>query len=272
MLCATAHVRSCTCVFVRVCTTEVTLEQISIQERFRDAEAVAFSEGFSDREDIQSLDKCRKTVKFRLRNAGVGMYAPWNLHPDLTEERLVAVAQLIASGRDAALEIYDPDRGFNGWLLGCCAYQFGRHRIERAVDEAAFSWLSLARGTRHFIFQIGSAPVRFYRDDPDDPSDKVLRQSGFEAQQLSLSLGDEMAEGMSFRLVVETGMDGELIRIVFLGLRSGTTILFWEVPLQDALHAPLVQMGAAPLDEGVALPPPAVAVKRRNPGTATSGG
>ena len=107
---------------------------------------------------------------------------PWEFHPDLTQDRLVAVAQLIASGRDAALEIYDPVRGFNGWLLGCCAYQFGRVRIQRAVEEQSLPWLGISRGTRHFIFQIGAVPVRFYRDDPDDPSEKVLQQSEFEVQ------------------------------------------------------------------------------------------
>jgi hypothetical protein len=194
---------------------------------------------------------------------------PWHLHPDLTEERLVAVAQLIATGRDAALEIYDPVRGFNGWLLGCCAYQFGRFRIEKAVEEEAYPWLSLSRGAKHFIFHIGTVPVRFYRDDPDDPSDKVLRQSELEAKQLSLAFGDGSAtEPDSFRLVVQTGLGGELIRIAFLALREGSTVLLWNVPLDrgtGAVRAPLVPVGPAPLDGGVTLPSPAVAVRRRLP-------
>jgi hypothetical protein len=190
---------------------------------------------------------------------------PWDFHPDLTAARLQDVAQLIASGRDAAMEIYDPVRGFNGWLLGCCAYQFGRVRIERAVEDGTLPWLGLMRGTKHFIFQIGLVPVRFYRDDPDDPSEKVLRQSEFEARQLSLALNDDEAgEGISFRLVVQTGIGGELLRIVFLALRGGVAALVWNVPLhRDGGRAPLVPVGAAPRDEGVALPAPSVTVRRR---------
>ena len=198
---------------------------------------------------------------------------PWDFHPDLSETRVVEVAQLIAGGRDAALEIYDPARGFNGWLLGCCAYQFGRFRIERAVEDGTFSWLGLVRGARHFIFQIGSVPVRFYRDDPDDPSEKVLRQSELEARQLSLALGnDEAVDGVSFRLVVQTGIGGELVRVVFLALRAGAAILTWNVPLRrDGVRAPPVPVGSAPRDEGVALPAPAVSVRRR-PAAATGAG
>ena len=197
---------------------------------------------------------------------------PWEFHPDLTEGRLVAVAQLIASGRDAALEIYDPVRGFNGWLLGCCAYQFGRVRIERAVEEQSLPWLGISRGTRHFIFQIGAVPVRFYRDDPDDPSEKVLQQSEFESKQLSLALGDEGDGADSFRLIVQTGPGGELIRISFLALREGEAVLVWDVPLlRDGVRAPLVVVGAVPRDQGVALPPPTVTVRRR-PAAKASGG
>jgi hypothetical protein len=197
---------------------------------------------------------------------------PWDFHSDLAEERLVEVAQLIARGRDAALEIYDPIRGFNGWLLGCCAYQFGRFQIEPAVEEQRMPWLGITRGTRHFIFQIGVVPVRFYRDDPDDPSEKVLQQSEYEARQLSLALGDEGSGADSFRLIVQTGLGGKLIRIAFLALRKGTTVLAWDVPLRlDAVRAPLAAVGATFRDAGVALPPPSVTVRRRRPAAEAAG-
>lgn len=198
---------------------------------------------------------------------------PWDFHPDLTEDRLEQVAQLIAGGRNSAMEIYDTERGFNGWLLGCCAYQFGRFRIERAVQDGALPWLGLILGTRQFIFQIGAVPVRFYRDDPDDPSDKVLRQSELEARQLSLALSsDEARDGMSFRLVVQTGIGGELLRIVFLALRNGVTALVWNVPLRkDGVRAPLVAVGSTPRDEGVALPAPTVTVRQPTAAARTGG-
>lgn len=59
---------------------------------------------------------------------------------------------------------------------------------------------------------------------------------------------------------------GELIRIAFLALREGTTVLAWDVPLRlDAVRAPLAAVGATSSDAGVALPPPSVTVRRRRP-------
>jgi hypothetical protein len=67
---------------------------------------------------------------------------------------------------------------------------------------------------------------------------------------------------------VQTGLGGELIRIAFLALREGSTVLLWNVPLDrgvGAVRAPLVPVGPAPLDRGVTLASPSVAVRRRLP-------
>jgi hypothetical protein len=116
----------------------------------------------------------------------------------------------------------------------------------------------------HFIFQIGSVPIR----------EKVLRQSELEARQLSLVLnGDEERDGLSFRLVVQIGIGGELLRIVFLALREGVTALVWNVPLRgDRVRAPIVAVGSTPRDEGVALPALSVTVRRRPAPAARAGG
>lgn len=197
---------------------------------------------------------------------------PWDLHADLMEDRLVAVAGLIAGGRHSATEIYEPARGFNAWLLGCCAYQFGKFQIEQAAAGDALPWLSIVSSSKHFIFQVGTVPVRFRRDDPEDPSAKVLQRSEDETRQLSLALGDHAGDDLSFRLVVDTGEGGELLRIVFLALRGERTFVFWPVSLGDGgARAPLVDIGSGPRDDGVALPPPSV-LPRRKPGAAASDG
>ena len=182
---------------------------------------------------------------------------PWDLHEDLAEDRLVTVAGLIAGGRHSAAEIYEPARGFNAWLLGCCAYQFGKFQLEQAAAGDALPWLSIVSPTKHFIFQVGTVPVRFRRDDPEDPSAKVVQRSEDETRQLSLALGDDAGGNLSFRLVVDTGEGGELLRIVFLALRGERTIVFWPVPLgEGGARAPMVGIGPGPRDDGVALPPP----------------
>lgn len=105
--------------------------------------------------------------------------------------------------------------------------------------------------------------MRFFRGDAEEPSKRTLRRQESEAQQLALALGDaDRAEGLMFRLAVETGEGGEVTRVVFLALRGedGANECFWPVPLDHAdVSAPAGQ------NAGAALTPPLAAgtIKRR---------
>ena len=108
---------------------------------------------------------------------------PWDYHADLIEERLIAVAQLIADGRQAAVELFDEEAGDNGWTLGCRAFQFGRARILRAVDENTHPWLGVIDRTLQLVFTVGEVPMRIYRGEADEPTDRTRRQSHHELRQ-----------------------------------------------------------------------------------------
>ena len=63
---------------------------------------------------------------------------PWDYHPDLTSERLVKVAQLLALGRGDAVDRFDPTIGDDNWTLGVCAYNYGCFQIARAAGTPGF--------------------------------------------------------------------------------------------------------------------------------------
>lgn len=158
---------------------------------------------------------------------------PWELHPALTEERITACARLLARGRTDALAMADSWAGDDAWSIGCRAYSFSRNRLRRAAEAGRYPWLGVLDETHHFIFLIEGVPVRFFRGDADEPSKRTLRQQESEAQQLALALGgNDAAEGLMFRLAVETGEEGEVTRVVFLALRGeeGQVVCFWPVP------------------------------------------
>jgi hypothetical protein len=157
---------------------------------------------------------------------------PWELHPALTEERLVAAAQLLRRGREEAVRLADPFAGDDSWSIGCRAYSFSRHQVAAAARSGRHPWLKVLDETHHFVFLIEGVPVRFFRGDAEDPTKRTLRQQESEAEQLALALGVE-AEGLMFRLAVETGEGGEVTRVVFLALRGeeGRAECFWPVPL-----------------------------------------
>lgn len=185
---------------------------------------------------------------------------PWDYHPDLTAERLATVARLIVEGRQAAVERFDEEAGDNGWSLGVRAFQFVRARILRNAENNNLPWLSIIDRTLQLIFKIGEVPVRFYKGEADEPTDRTLRQSYSELRQLNFVF-DEGNEGrdLTYRFAVETDIDGSVLAVKFVGLRGETAVLNWDVPLDgDSLAIGTVGREAT---ESVELGAPPVGVR-----------
>jgi hypothetical protein len=138
--------------------------------------------------------------------------------------------------------------GDDPWSIGCRAFAFGRHRLKRAAESGEYPWLEVLDDSAHFVFVIGSngqgVPVRFYRGPAEEPTERTLRRQEVEAQQLSLAIGEEAAEGLVFRFAIETGEVGRVERVVFLALRGDDQVeCFWPIPLE--VPAPAVPTGVA---------------------------
>ena len=162
---------------------------------------------------------------------------PWDFHPALTEERLRLCARLLANARRDALAMASYAMGDDPWSVGCRAFAFGRHRLERAAASGDYPWLEVLDDSAHFVFVIGGngngVPVRFYRGAAEEPTERTLKRQEMEVQQLSLALGEAAAEGLAFRLAVETDGTGRVERVVFLALRGEDRVeCFWPVPLE----------------------------------------
>jgi hypothetical protein len=181
---------------------------------------------------------------------------PWELHPALTEDRLRICARLLANARRDALAMASYEMGDDAWSVGCRAYAFGRHRLARAAISGQHNWLGVLDESNAFVFLIEEVPVRFYRGPADEPTARALRRHAQEAEQLALALG-EAAEGLVFRLAVETGEGGRVERVVFLALRGeeGEAACAWPVPLDVPTPAqgPTVQLRLLP-DDGYTGP------------------
>ncbi len=184
---------------------------------------------------------------------------PWDVHADLTEERLSAVARLIARGRNDALESNNTSIGDNGWTLGSCAFQYGRYRIREAAQSLGFEWLKIIDGSLRFIFAIGRIPVRFYRGLADEPNDRTKSQSFNDLRQLSFDFDKdiEISDEKFYRFAVETDDDGSIMAIKFIVFDEfSPPYVIWEVPL--GVKVPTIFSVVSDVDEGVELPPPVV--------------
>jgi len=156
---------------------------------------------------------------------------------------------MLANARRDAIAMASHELGDDAWSVGCRAFSFGRHRLKRAAMSGEYPWLEILDETAHFVFLIGGnrqgVPVRFYRGPADEPTERTLRRQEIEAQQLTLALGEEAAEGRVFRLAVETGDNGQVDRVVFLAFRGEDRVeCFWPIPL----GAPMVP-GTGPAEQ-----------------------
>ncbi len=183
--------------------------------------------------DINQTEAAPKSTPRRL---------PWELHQALTADRLVVCARLLVRGRAEAFRLADPWAGDDAWSIGCRAYSFSRNQLRQAATTGRYNWLGVLDETHHFVFLVEGVPVRFFRGDAAEPTKRALRQQENEAQQLALALGSEDgAEGLMFRLALETDDAGAVQRVVFLALRGeeGRVECFWPVPLDAEAATPM---------------------------------
>ena len=159
---------------------------------------------------------------------------PWEIHPALTEDRLRVCAVLLAHARRDAVRMASFEMGDDTWSVGCRAYAFGKQRLQRVAEGGAYNWLTVLDQSHHFVFLIQDVPVRFFRGSADEPTTRTLRRQAVEAQQLSMALGSERAEGLVFRLALEATAGGGVERVVFLALRGeeGHVECFWPIKLE----------------------------------------
>jgi hypothetical protein len=159
---------------------------------------------------------------------------PWDFHPALTEDRLRLCARLLANARRDAVALAAYEMGDDSWSVGCRAYAFGKQRLKRVAESRAHPWLHVLDDSHHFVFLIDQVPVRFYRGFAEEPTGRTLRRQEAESQQLGLALGIDEADGLVFRLAIETNVTGGVERVVFLALRgeAGTAECAWPIPLE----------------------------------------
>lgn len=182
---------------------------------------------------------------------------PWEHHPALTEDRLKEVARLIQTGRNNALDRYNPVVGSTPWTVGCEAFAFQMHEIIEASAE--LDWLDIVDASMQFVFNVGGVPCRFYRGDAEDPNTRTLKQSYAELNEQSLFGPEELialARTPLYRFAVETDVEGSITAISFVVLDGSSPVLIWQIPLDEPVTkiTPLWVEG----DEGVELPAPVV--------------
>ena len=191
------------------------------------------------------------------------MKIPSDFHPDLKEDYLIKVAQLITNAYEDAIEHKLEDKGDTNWGLGCRRYEWARQNIRIAGGTEEYKFLSLLEDEGNkFTFMIGSVPMRFKKSDIDNLDKNIFTQYKNEAAQLSLLKFAGIIDPceLSWRMLMDVDFMGEVVRAVFIGATTeGVVKCFWEIP-RDKLHGkPVVVLHEK--DAGIEITPAKVTLK-----------
>lgn len=159
---------------------------------------------------------------------------PWRIAPELQEERLLRLAQLLVQVRGEVIDRHEPELGDTRLSLGMRAYECCRSRIIFKSEERVWPWLSILTEQGRFTFAIDGIPVRFSRNDPNSLPDRKLIPSheGFEQMNLFEKRSD--FSHLRWFLVIDTPYDLPVENAFFIGYSETNEIVCkWEIPLSD---------------------------------------
>ncbi|MGH7481464.1 MAG: hypothetical protein ACRELV_04870 [Longimicrobiales bacterium] len=186
---------------------------------------------------------------------------PWEIHPALTEARLVKVGRLAWAARQSAAEDAKWEMGDYLWDIGCKAYVRTKHAIAMASKGDLADYLSFELDTLfgRFVFKIGGVPIRFYRGDPEETAPQKYAYATpreLLSLQLAFDVTDTPTPDAYFRLVVETDKKGFPIGSTLVQVDDQGKIQNpWPIPVGPTSG---VRDIAVARDQAVRLPPPPV--------------
>jgi hypothetical protein len=190
---------------------------------------------------------------------------PWELNSDLTKDRIVTIASLIAKKRGEVIELHDEEiLGDTPRSLGMRCYECCRTEIIRvAKDPELGSWLSILTQEGRFTFCMGDTPVRFSRNDPKDLPNKKLVTSIETQKQMDMFTNESKPYAeIRWFIVFDTYFKNPADAVYFVGYTETNEIICqWQIPLEDKVT--LISEVNAPLSQPVDVPVAPIKLKRQ---------
>ena len=162
---------------------------------------------------------------------------PSDVHPDLTDERLQALATFFASTRRTVIALHDPLAGDDAWALGCRAFARCRTLLVNRFKSGEWPWFKVLDPSMRCVFAIGDVPFRFFRGKPKRAPSRTLVQSAQELAQLSLAFSMEEMQHreLRWRFAIGTNFLGEPDKVIFAALAKDESapVYHWAIPFDE---------------------------------------
>lgn len=163
---------------------------------------------------------------------------PWVLAPQLKQEYLSKIAQLLVQVRGEVIDRHEPEIGDTRLSLGMRAYECCRMRMIYQAQQGEWSWFTILTPEGRFTFAIDGIPVRFSRNEPSQLPKRKLIPSGEGFRQMSLF--SDMNEYATLRwfFIIDANYDMPVEKAYFVGYSEYDEIICkWEIPLEEIVPA-----------------------------------
>lgn len=171
---------------------------------------------------------------------------PWEVHPELTEDRLLFIGRIFSKTRKETLELFDPASGDGLWSLECRIYERTINAFLIAVRE--HPWLRCIKRNLYFVLLVGGVPIRFKRKDFETAATMDIRL--FEEEIIAHQLAFDFDQsGWYWRVFIETDENRDILRLVLAQITEvGVTRNAYNIPVsgQVALATPVKSTLRAP--------------------------
>jgi hypothetical protein len=197
---------------------------------------------------------------------GINLEKPWEVNQDLTQERIIELANFIVSVREEVIEMHDEELGDTRLSLGMRAYECCRSRLIALAESEKYPWLSIITPEGRFTFCIGNTPVRFIRNDPKElPHRKLIASPEAKKKFWEQSLFPEyICENSEIRwfFVIDSYYRHPADMVYFVGYDKSKEIRSqWTVPIEE--RVPFLSVNDDYKPDPVDIPAPQPSFKKK---------
>ncbi|WP_139282101.1 hypothetical protein [Thiothrix caldifontis] len=162
------------------------------------------------------------------------MMNPWDVNPDLQQERLIQLASMLAKVRADVVDLHNPELGDTKKSLGLRVYECSRSQSIVQAGQSDFEWLGILTEDGRFTLRIGSTPVRFWKGEPEKlPSGKLLR-SPEALKQIELFHSENSSDELIWFCILDTNSKKLVERAYFVGYtETGEISINWQIPIRS---------------------------------------
>ena len=167
------------------------------------------------------------------------MLEPFEVNRKLKNEYIDAVGQLLVEAHSQVVHragIHD-----NSWSIGCSSHTWRGSFLINASLSGDYPWLKVVDPSNRYVFSVNGVECSMYKGSSEQPKKNILsRAVEFpELRQMGLFSYDEKAPELVWCFALETGPEGEVVNMQFVGMTpDGEVLASRVVPLDTDYTVP----------------------------------